>query len=48
MPKGEFKQTALEELGEFELIKRLTQGIEYFHKSTVRGVGDDACSSGLR
>jgi thiamine-monophosphate kinase len=34
--------TPLNELGEFGLIKRLTDNITYYHKSTVKGVGDDA------
>ena len=35
-------RTELSELGEFGLIKHLTQHIELNHKSTVKGVGDDA------
>src|SRR3954463_2519580 len=35
-------RTELSELGEFGLIKHLTQHIELTHKSTVKGVGDDA------
>lgn len=35
-------QTALATLGEFGLIDRLTQTIQIQHKSTVKGVGDDA------
>ncbi len=34
--------TALSELGEFGLIKHLTQHIELNHDSTIKGVGDDA------
>jgi thiamine-monophosphate kinase len=34
--------TELSELGEFGLIKHLTQHIELTHQSTVKGVGDDA------
>lgn len=34
--------TKLEELGEFGLIKHLTQHIELQNKSSLRGVGDDA------
>ncbi|MEO6304413.1 MAG: thiamine-phosphate kinase [Bacteroidia bacterium] len=34
--------TELSELGEFGLIKHLTQHIEINHDSTVKGVGDDA------
>jgi thiamine-monophosphate kinase len=34
--------TLLSELGEFGLIDRLTSGLTYQHKSTVKGVGDDA------
>ncbi len=32
----------IEDLGEFGLIDRLTKDIKLFHKSTVKGVGDDA------
>lgn len=35
-------RTELSELGEFGLIKHLTQHIELNHESTVKGVGDDA------
>ncbi len=35
-------RTELSELGEFGLIKHLTQHIELTHESTVKGVGDDA------
>ena len=34
--------TELSELGEFGLIKHLTQHIEINHPSTIKGVGDDA------
>lgn len=34
--------TLLSELGEFGLIERLTSDITFYHKSTVKGVGDDA------
>ncbi|MDO9000830.1 MAG: thiamine-phosphate kinase [Bacteroidota bacterium] len=34
--------TELSELGEFGLIKHLTQHIEINHDSTIKGVGDDA------
>ena len=34
--------TELSELGEFGLIKHLTQHIELNHDSTIKGVGDDA------
>ncbi len=34
--------TALSELGEFALIERLTANIPHYHKSTIKGVGDDA------
>ena len=36
------QHTNLSELGEFGLIKHLTQHIEHVHPSTVKGVGDDA------
>ena len=32
----------LSELGEFNLIKRLTGNFLTYHKSTITGVGDDA------
>jgi thiamine-monophosphate kinase len=35
-------RTELSELGEFGLIDHLTKNIELKHKSTVKGVGDDA------
>ncbi|WP_299582657.1 thiamine-phosphate kinase [uncultured Sunxiuqinia sp.] len=35
-------QTALSTLGEFGLIDRLTQAVQIQHKSTIKGVGDDA------
>ncbi|MFN0032147.1 MAG: thiamine-phosphate kinase [Flavobacteriales bacterium] len=38
----EIGRTELHELGEFGLIKHLTQGILYTHTATVKGVGDDA------
>lgn len=36
------KATTLKELGEFGLIEKLTKDIKVQHKSTVKGVGDDA------
>lgn len=36
------KQTEISQLGEFGLIERLTEGIAFHNKSTVRGVGDDS------
>jgi thiamine-monophosphate kinase len=36
------KRTELAELGEFGLINHLTQQIEPKHKSTIKGIGDDA------
>ncbi|MCE3259936.1 MAG: thiamine-monophosphate kinase [Bacteroidetes bacterium] len=36
------ERTDLSQLGEFGLIKHLTQHIELNHESTVKGVGDDA------
>ncbi|HEY9222171.1 MAG TPA: thiamine-phosphate kinase [Lutibacter sp.] len=35
-------RTSLSELGEFGLIKHLTQSFDIQHKSTIKGVGDDA------
>lgn len=36
------ERTELSKLGEFGLIDRLTDGIELQHKSSVKGIGDDA------
>jgi thiamine-monophosphate kinase len=36
------ERTELEKLGEFGLIKHLTQYFNLTHKSTVKGIGDDA------
>lgn len=36
------KRTPLSELGEFQLIKHLTQDFDIKHKSTIKGIGDDA------
>ena len=36
------QRTSLSELGEFGLIKHLTQNFRSKHKTTVKGVGDDA------
>jgi thiamine-monophosphate kinase len=36
------KQTAISELGEFGLIKRLTENVKINHKNTLTGIGDDA------
>ena len=35
-------RTSLSELGEFGLIKHLTQNFNIKHNTTVKGVGDDA------
>ncbi len=40
--KDTIKQTLLSELGEFGLIKRLTDKIQLKNTSTLKGVGDDA------
>ena len=37
----EEKQTEISTLGEFGLIKHLTEGIEIGNQSTIKGVGDD-------
>lgn len=37
----EEKQTEISTLGEFGLIKHLTEGIEIVNQSTIKGVGDD-------
>jgi thiamine-monophosphate kinase len=36
------KRTPLSELGEFKLIDHLTKHFKINHKSTVKGIGDDA------
>ncbi|NJB71591.1 thiamine-monophosphate kinase [Saonia flava] len=36
------ERTSLEKLGEFGLIKHLTKNFATHHKSTIKGVGDDA------
>lgn len=36
------ERTSLEELGEFGLIEHLTKGFKLQHKSTLKGIGDDA------
>ncbi|MCB0399715.1 MAG: thiamine-phosphate kinase, partial [Winogradskyella sp.] len=36
------KRTPLSELGEFKLIDHLTEHFKINHKSTVKGIGDDA------
>ena len=38
----ETNRTEISTLGEFGLIKHLTQGIEFKNSSTKYGVGDDA------
>ena len=42
MKEPSVKFTDVNELGEFGLIKKLTDGIETIHKSSVLGIGDDA------
>jgi thiamine-monophosphate kinase len=42
MSDSEKSLTLLSELGEFGLIKRLTDKLPIYHKSTIKGVGDDA------
>ena len=42
MSESKSKITSLSELGEFALIEHLTSNIVIYHKSTVKGVGDDA------
>ena len=34
--------TPLSKIGEFELIKHLTEKVEIRHKTTLKGIGDDA------
>ncbi|MUH35049.1 thiamine-phosphate kinase [Zobellia amurskyensis] len=36
------ERTSLEKLGEFGLIEHLTKNFEIKHKSTIKGIGDDA------
>ena len=36
------EKTSLSELGEFGLINHLTKHFSLIHKTTVKGVGDDA------
>ncbi len=36
------ERTSLEELGEFGLIKHLTEGFKIQHESSIKGIGDDA------
>jgi thiamine-monophosphate kinase len=42
MSSSEKKLTPLSELGEFGLINRWTENLPHYHKSTLKGVGDDA------
>ncbi len=42
MLEDNIKRTELSELGEFGLIDHLTEHIKHHHKSTLKGVGDDA------
>ncbi len=42
MIKDTEKETSLSELGEFGLINHLTSNIKLKHKSTIKGIGDDA------
>lgn len=42
MSSSEKKLTPLSEFGEFGLISRWTENLPLYHKSTVKGVGDDA------
>ena len=37
----EEKQTEISTLGEFGLIRHLTEGIELVNSSSLKGVGDD-------
>jgi thiamine-monophosphate kinase len=39
---NEKKRTQLSDLGEFGLINRLTENLPLYHKSTHKGIGDDA------
>jgi len=42
MTESKKQLTTLKELGEFGLIEKLTENIKIQHKSTLKGVGDDA------
>ena len=42
MSSNQEKKTSISTLGEFGLIDHLTKDIKLIHKSTVKGVGDDA------
>ncbi len=42
MAEREKKITELKELGEFQLIEALTKDVQLYHKSTIKGIGDDA------
>lgn len=42
MAERDKKITELKELGEFQLIEALTKDIQLYHKSTIKGIGDDA------
>jgi thiamine-monophosphate kinase len=42
MTERDKKITELKELGEFQLIEELTKDVKLYHKSTIKGIGDDA------
>lgn len=42
------QRTDLGDLGEFELIKHLTKNFKIQHKSTIKGIGDDAAVLGFK
>jgi thiamine-monophosphate kinase len=42
MTERDKKVTELKELGEFQLIEALTKDVQIYHKSTIKGIGDDA------
>ncbi|HEX3007901.1 MAG TPA: thiamine-phosphate kinase [Bacteroidales bacterium] len=42
MAEQDRKITEIKELGEFQLIEALTKDIPLYHKSTIKGIGDDA------
>lgn len=42
MTEREKNITELKELGEFQLIEALTKDVQLYHKTTLKGVGDDA------
>ena len=42
------QSTSLDQIGEFKLIKHLTENFKIHHSSTFKGVGDDAAVLDLK